>query len=101
MSTVPGRPEGEEAAPGYPVVLSAALPSNGGQQPVPHRLCPIYGLQCVGVGGVRHETRENLIHVENLAQTGNLPPHSASDKIDKVLLFPIPFAVSNESALMA
>ena len=44
---------------------------------------------------------ENLIHVENLAQTGNLPPHSASDKIDKVLLFPIPFAVSNESALMA
>ena len=25
--------------------------------------------------------KKGLIHVENLAQTGNLPPHSASDKI--------------------
>ena len=26
--------------------------------PVPHRLRPIHGQQCVGAGGVRHETRE-------------------------------------------
>ena len=58
-------------------------PIHGGQQPVPHRLCPIYGQQCVGVGGVRHETREK--GPDSCRKSGasmNFPPHFASDTID-------------------